>query len=106
MLQIHWQDAVVICSFFAAVTGLFWLLRDKNDGYEYDDRQATERMLLIMSFGYWTLHCLSTGVVKIGLPLWEDLLFGLKVTALISYLLTFACVLSLPLNRVSTKQVE
>ncbi len=94
----------MIVSVFAAIAGLLLLL-DKNHPFK-DDSEATERVLLMMVFTYWLVHCFSVGAQRLILPEWETLMMSIKLTGLIAYLLTFACVVSLPLHRVSVRQTE
>lgn len=104
MLNLSWHDYLVLISFAACVTGLF-LLSDGNQT-QADDLEETEETLFRMSFAYWMVYCVAFGIQKIALPDWEILLLSLKITAALSYFLTFACVLCLPLHRFAVRQVE
>ncbi|WP_421659444.1 hypothetical protein [Leptothermofonsia sp. ETS-13] len=104
MSHISWCSALLILSFFAAIAGLLLLLTDKQPGAT--EAEGIDRALLMMSFAYWAVHCVAVGLQKVILPEWEALLTGIKLTGVLSYLLTFACVLSLPLHRVSIRQAE
>ena len=104
MPQLSWHDYLMILSFLAAIAGLALLIFD-NQKHE-DDLEVTDRVLLMMSFTYWLVYCLSAGIQKCILPEWELALMSVKITGVISYLLTSTCVLSLPLHRVATRQPE
>ena len=104
MLNLGWHDYLVLLSFAACVTGLFLLSDGKKT--QADDLEETEETLFRMTFAYWMVYCVAFGIQKIALPDWEILLLNLKITAALSYFLTFACVLCLPLHRFAVRQVE
>jgi sensor domain CHASE-containing protein len=104
MPHASWHIYLMILSVFAAIAGLALLL-DKNHPFK-DDAEGTERVLLMMSFTYWLVHCLAIGAQRLILPEWETLMLSVKLTGLLAYLLTFACVLSLPLHKVAVRQME
>jgi hypothetical protein len=97
------QEYINLISFFASVLGLFLLLNDKSQPFSADD-QDPDNMLLAMSFGYWIIHCVTLSAQKWVSPEWEIVLLSLKFAAVLSYLLTFSCVLSLPLNRIASRR--
>ena len=111
MPSLHWHEYLLILSFFAAIAGLLLLV----DTTEADETEAevTDRVLLLMTFTYWMVHCLAVAAQKMIspdldalAPGMEMLTMSIKLTGVISYLLTFTCVLSLPLHRVSIRQTE
>ena len=103
-LNLIWHDYLVLISFAACVTGMF-LLSDDNQT-QADDLEETEQTLFKMSFAYWMVYCVAFGIQKIALPDWEILLLSLKLTAALSYFLTFSCIVCLPLHRFAVRQVE
>ncbi|WP_239033134.1 hypothetical protein [Leptothermofonsia sichuanensis] len=104
MVHLSWHHDLLILSFFAAIAGLLLLLTDKRP--DASDPEGTNRVLLMMSFAYWLVHCLAVGLQKLILPEWELVLTSIKLTSALSYLLTVACVLSLPLHRASIRTTE
>lgn len=102
-LNIIWHDLVVILSFAACIAGLF-LLADPQQ--EVSELEETEQILFRMSFAYWMVYCVAFGIQKLALPDWEIMLLSLKLTAALSYFLTFSCIVCLPLHRFSVRQVE
>jgi len=94
----------MIFSAIAAILGLGLLLTDQQACE--DDLEAADRVLMMMSFTYWLVHCAAIGAQKLILPDWEWALLGAKFTSVIAYLLTATSVLSLPLHRVSIRQPE
>jgi hypothetical protein len=97
-----WHEYLRLLSFFASVIGLYILVNSKLD--ETDDAGVTDHVLLSMSFAYWIVHVLAISAQKWILPDWGTFMLSLKWTAMISYLLTFSCALSLPLHKISVSQ--
>ncbi len=104
MPNLHWHDYLLFASLVASIAGLF-LLSD-GDSTQASELETSEQMLLSMSFSYWIVHCVMVGILKLWHPEWEILSINLRLTATFSYLLTFSCILSLPLHRMSVRQVE
>jgi hypothetical protein len=94
---------MVSISAVACILGL-WLLWDSNK--TEDEAQATEEILLRMSFAYWLVYCVAFGIEKMLVPHWEGLAMSLRITTALSYFLTFSCVLSLPLYKFAVHEVE
>jgi uncharacterized membrane protein len=104
MCNFSWHDDLVIFSFFAAIAGLLLLLTDKtNPDVELE---AVDHALLMMIFAYWLVYCVAAIAIKFVQPEWEMLAVSIKLTGVLSYLLTFTCLLSLPLHRFAARQVE
>jgi hypothetical protein len=97
MCNLVWHDYLVFLSFIACIAGLILLFKTFNN--PSDDVEAADRMLFMMTFTYWLVYCLAFGAQKLVLPDWETAMLSLKFTTVISYLLTFSCVLGLPLHR-------
>jgi hypothetical protein len=104
MSNLVWHDYLVLVSFVACVVGLLLLADVKRS--KSDDIEETDYMLLLMTFTYWLVYCLAVGIQKTGIPQWDTLLLSLRLTAAISYLLTFSCILSLPLHRFALRHAE
>lgn len=104
MPNIAWHDILVLISFFACIAGLLLLADPKQD--RANELEETEQILFRMSFSYWLVYCAAIGIQKIVIPDWEILLLSLKIAAALSYFLTFACVVCLPLHRLAVRQVE
>jgi hypothetical protein len=103
-LNCPFQVYLLIVSFFAAIGGLILLNMDKTPAK--NAKEAADRLLIMMSFTYWLVYCLAFGVQKIMPPQWETIILSVNLTRVLAYLLTASCILSLPLNRFSTHQVE
>lgn len=104
MLNFSWHDYLLMLSFIASIAGVSLLMIDKSTAK--DEVEAADNMLLLMAFVYWVVYCSANGLQRVISPDWEVFLLSVKLTGVISYLLTASCVLSLPLNRLSIKQAE
>ena len=99
------QIYLTLASFFASVLGLYFLINDKPPS-TLETEEDTDGMLMMLSFGYWIVHCVALSMQKWVMPDWEIVLLSLKFATVLSYLLTFSCVLSLPLNRLASRQQQ
>ncbi|PPS44197.1 hypothetical protein [Chroococcidiopsis sp. TS-821] len=104
ILHSVWHDVILSLSFFASVVGL--ILLAKTNQAQVEELEETELILFRMSFAYWLVYCIACVAQKLILPDWEILALSVKLTAALSYFLTFACIVCLPLHRVAVKQVE
>jgi len=102
MAHSNWHDYLNLASFFASVLGLFVLLNQKQT--QTEDSEIADEVLFSMAFAYWIVQCIAIGAQKWVCPDWTTCLLSLKWTAVISYLLTFSCALSLPLHRIASNQ--
>lgn len=104
MVELSLHDYLVMVSFVASIAGLV-LLGDRHSA-PTDDRTLNEEMLMKMSFLYSIVYSIS--VLGLKMPLSEDhwLLATLKLTTVLSYLLTVSSILSLPLQRMAVRQVK
>ena len=105
MVELNWHDYLVMVSFVAAIAGLL-LLGDNRNSEAADDRTLSEEILIKMSFTYWIVYCISVFALKLHLPEDNWLLHSLKLTTVLSYLLTTSSILSLPLQRMAVRRVE
>ncbi|NJM71114.1 MAG: hypothetical protein HC862_13275 [Scytonema sp. RU_4_4] len=97
------HDFFVLLSSIACIAGLLLLWERKQ---EKDETEETERILFRMSFSYWLVYCVAFAIQKIVLPDWETVMMTLKITAALSYFLTFSCIISLPLHKLAMRHVE
>jgi hypothetical protein len=105
MVELNWHDYLVMVSFVASIAGLV-LLGDNRNSQPTDERTLSEEILIKMSFTYWTVYCISVFGLKLHLPEDSWLLLSLKLTTVLSYLLTASSILSLPLQRMAVRRVE
>ena len=104
MLNLGWHDYLLMISLTACIAGLLLLL-DAHRA-QPDESQDTEPTLFRMTFAYWMVYCVAFGVQKVCSPDWDVALQSLRITAALSYFLTFACILCLPLHRLAVRHVE
>ncbi|MBW4631376.1 MAG: hypothetical protein KME30_05585 [Iphinoe sp. HA4291-MV1] len=100
------HDFFVLLSFIACITGLLLLWERKQERNKAEEAEETEKILFRMSFSYWLVYCVAFAIQKIVLPDWETIMMTLKITAALSYFLTFSCIISLPLHKLAVRQVE
>ncbi|MBE9185046.1 hypothetical protein IQ270_10050 [Microcoleus sp. LEGE 07076] len=105
MVELNWRDSVVMVSFMASIAGLL-LLGDKRESKLAGERTLSEETLIEMSFTYWIVYCISFFGLKLHLPEDSWWLLSLKLTTVLSYLLTASSILSLPLQRMAVRRVE
>ncbi len=113
MVDLNWHDYLVMVSFVASIAGLILLGDSRNSGAADDSlrdsfaaRTLSEEILIKMSFTYWIVYCISVFGLKLHLPEDNWLLHSLKLTTVLSYLLTASSILSLPLQRMAVRRVE
>jgi hypothetical protein len=94
----------VVISTFAAIVGI--VLCVKSQPKDITESEDTDRMLLLMTFSYWLVYCVSFGLQHLISQEWDLVMTSVRLTGVLAYLLTFASVLSLPLHKVSVRQVE
>ena len=104
MVELKLHDYVVMVSFVASIAGIV-LLGDRNS-QPTDDRTLSEEILIKMSFVYSIVYSISVLGLKMPLPEDNWLLASLKLTTVLSYLLTASSILSLPLQRMAVRQIE
>ncbi|MEG4065700.1 hypothetical protein [Microcoleus sp. SVA1_A1] len=104
MLELNWHDYLVMVSCVASIAGLI-LLGDRKS-QPRDDRTLSEEILIKMSFVYSIVYSMSALGLKLHLPEDSWLLASLKLSTVLSYLLTVSSILSLPLQRMAVRQVE
>lgn len=102
MPNLGWHDYLVAVSCIASMLGL-WLLYDTQRSKD-DQLEETDYILFAMSFTYWMVYCFASGLEKLVIPDWDVMLMSLKLTSVIAYLLTFTCVLCLPLHYIASRQ--
>jgi hypothetical protein len=103
-INIFCHGFVVAVSSVACVLGivLLWYPSSK----QVTELQEAEETLLRMSFSYWLVYCIAFGIEQVVLPDWESLTLTLRITATLSYFLTFSCILSLPLHKFAIHHIE
>ncbi len=104
MCNLSWHECSIIFSSFAAIAGIVLLTLYKQPAK--DEIEASDHMLMLMTFAYWLVYCAAFGLQKVVSPEWDIVILSLRLTGVISFLLSASCILSLPLNRVAIRQPE
>jgi hypothetical protein len=95
-----WIESVRFASFLACAIGLYVLHNDASTQKEFGESNWN---LMSFCFGYWALNCVAHAVQQWICPDCTNVWMSVKFTGLFSLLLTFSCLLSLPLNQIATK---
>ena len=104
MTNFSWHDYSVMISAIASIAGVVLVTTNKQPAK--DDVEASHYMLLLMTFAYWLVYCAAFVGQKLISPQLEAVLLSVRLTGVIAFLLTASCILSLPLNRASLRQME
>ncbi|OLP15481.1 hypothetical protein BST81_26020 [Leptolyngbya sp. 'hensonii'] len=106
MVPLTWYDYLMFSSFMACLIGLTVLFMSDSEGTS--EAEATERLLFRGAFACWMVYAICFRMLKVEMVTEPLALMSLQISAGISYLLTFSCVLAFPLHHLSAslKQVE
>jgi hypothetical protein len=80
----------------ASVVGLYFYGRSPVENLS--QAEADRETLVRLTFAYWIVYCCARWVEQACLDFSQSLTCSLRLLMLLSYLLTFCCVLSLPLQ--------
>nr|MCU0547665.1 hypothetical protein [Oscillatoriaceae cyanobacterium Prado104] len=105
---LNWHDYLVMVSCVASVAGLLLLGEPTATKSEMpaDERALSEEILMKMSFTYSIVYSISALGLNFPLPEESIVLLSLKFSTVLSYLLTASSILSLPLQRITVRQIE
>jgi hypothetical protein len=103
MLHAGWYSYLLVTSLLSAGAGLGLLLTGERPP-ETDEHRVTEENFLRMTFVYWMVYTVAVLSQKLITPDWEALMLGLKLTAVLTYCLTFSCILCLPLHHFEARR--
>lgn len=87
-------------SFFACVLGLFILYNDASTQKDFGEANWN---LMALGFGYWALNCVVHATQQWFCVDCGTIWLSIRFTELFSLMLTFCCVLALPMNRLASK---
>jgi hypothetical protein len=97
---LSWHHWILVLSALCSFVGLCWLCADRNDNLT--DAETTHQTLFRMAFAAWLMYCASTLGEALCQNFAEDC--GLRVLSALSYVVTFCCVLGLPLHAIEQLQ--
>lgn len=98
-------DLLTIISAVACIAGLgiIFGLRQQSA----NEVAANDEYLFAAVFAYWLVHCLAVGLMRVdwqgGGEIW---CLSLKTLSALTYFVTWASVLCLPLQRISVREME
>ncbi|WP_404784616.1 hypothetical protein [Altericista sp. CCNU0014] len=102
MQTLSWHDSILLVSCFASVAGLYFYGRSQAE--DPTDAEAAHETLVRLSFVYWLVYCASNWGEQICASSSQGLACSLRVLGLFSYILTFSCVLSVPLHAIEQRR--
>lgn len=99
---VSWHDSLLLFSSFTSVVGV---------GYAYrialkdpTESEAMQETMVRLTFVYWIVFCLSSLGDRFFSFLPHDWSCRLKILSLLCFMLTFCCLLSLPLHFIEQRQ--
>jgi hypothetical protein len=95
-----WIEYVRFASFVASAIGLYILYNDASTQKDFGESSWN---LMSFGFGYWALNCVAHATQQWICPDCDAVWMSVKFTDLFSLLLTFSCLMSLPLNQIAAK---
>jgi hypothetical protein len=98
---LSWHDTVLLISGLASVVGLYFFCQPQI--VELTEAEAAQETLVRMTFVYWLVYCGAKFSEQVCEVVSQDWICSLHLLRLLSYLLTFCCVLSLPLHLVEQR---
>ncbi len=102
MPTLSWHDAVLLVSCFTSVAGLYFFGRSQIE--DPTDAEAAHETLVRLSFVYWIVYCCANWAEQICAASSQDVQCSLRILALLSYILTFSCVFSVPLHVIEQRR--
>jgi hypothetical protein len=99
---LSWHDSILLGSSLTSLVGI---------GYTYwtaskdpTESEAMQETMIRMTFVYWTVFCLSSLGDRFCTLLPYDLSCRFKILSLLCFMLTFCCVLSVPMHLIEQRQ--
>jgi hypothetical protein len=106
MSHLSWHDYLTLLSCTTSFMGLWFCCKDQTQTaqtQELSEAEAMSETLVRMTFVYWTLYCIAHWTAKLCSSIPQDLACSLHILTLLSYLLTFCCVLTIPLHLIEQR---
>jgi hypothetical protein len=99
---LSWHDSILLCSSLTSIMGI---------GYSYrialkdpTESEAMQETMVRLTFVYWTVFCLASVGDRFFTFLPYDLSCRFKILSLLCFMLTFCCLLGLPLHLIEQRQ--
>jgi hypothetical protein len=91
-----------VISGIASVTGLYFYGRSPLESLS--EAKAVRETLVRLTFAYWIVYCCAHWGERACIDFSLSLTCSLRLLMLLSYILTFCCVLSLPLHLIEQRR--
>ena len=101
---LSWHDLLLVFSSLTSLAGVGYVYRFAAQ--EPTESQALQETLTRLTFVYWFVFCASHLGQRLAAFLPDDLSYQLKILSLLCFVLTFCCLLSLPLHLIERRQPE
>ena len=104
-----WSHCILILSALTSSGGLWWLCRQAavEPNPDLSEAETTAETLLRMTFAYWVVHCVAHEgeryCDRLALGHWSC---SLHILTVLSFVLTFCCLLSLGLQAIEHHQSQ
>jgi hypothetical protein len=99
---LSWHDVLLIFSGLTSLAGVGYVYRWAIE--EPTASQALQETLMRLTFVYWIVFCVSSLGQRLVTFLSSDLAYQLKILSLLCFMLTFCCLLSLPLHLIERQR--
>jgi hypothetical protein len=97
-----WHDYIILISSIASAAGLYFYGRSPLENPS--DAEATQETMTRLTFVYWMVYCCSHWGAQACVGFSPSLTYSFRFLMLMSYILTFCCVLSLPLHLIEQRR--
>ena len=104
MPTLSWHDSVLLVSCVASVAGLYFYGRSPIE--DPSDAEAAQETLTRLTFVYWLVYCFAHWGEQFCTAFPQSPACSLRILMLLSYILTFCCVLSLPLHLIEQRRKQ
>jgi hypothetical protein len=93
---------MIVISSIASGAGLY--LYGRSPIKNPSEAEATQETMTRLTFVYWMVYCFAYWGAQACLEFSQSLTYSFRFLMLLSYLLTFCCVLSLPLHLIEQRR--
>jgi hypothetical protein len=99
---LSWHDSILLFSCLTSAVGVGYTYRISVK--DPTESEAMRETMIRLTFVYWVVFCLSTLGDRFSTFLPYDLSCRFKILSLLGFMLTFCCVISLPLQLIEQRQ--
>lgn len=95
-------DGLLIGSCLASIVGLSVYCQPQSENPT--EAEAIQETLVRMTFVYWVVYCVSHWGEKLCGAVEQPVVCSLHLLAVLSFILTFCCTITLPLHLIEQRQ--